>query len=148
MRLLLFFSLTLYAIYTQGQTSCLTEKNLLAMDLRWEKAQLDADTLFLQKTLSEDFIWVHNHASLTDDKTAVIQRAKRQLQTGQNNTRSRTSSEVQVIIHGQTAVVSGYTRVDRDPEATLYHFMRTYTEVNGTCFLVGNHTMAIPAEEI
>lgn len=130
-----------------AQESCLTEKSLLALDLEFEQAQLDADLEFFNNILAEDFIWVHNHASLTDDKEDVILRAIRQRETGENNTRSRKSQDVKVIILGDAAVVTGTTIVDRGPSPTVYNFMRTYVEVEGKCYLLSNHTMAVPDEE-
>jgi hypothetical protein len=53
-----------------------------------------------------------------------------------------------VVILGNTGVVSGYTVVDRGPSPVTYHFMRTYTKVNGKYQLLANHTMAIPDEEL
>lgn len=127
-----------------AQTS---QENLIKLDLRWEKALLESDVDFLESLLAEDFIWVHNHASLTDGKSQAIARAQR-IQAGQpDDTKNRTSRDHQVAILGQTAVISGYTLVDRGPKPTLYHFMRTYTSVEGSWKLLGNHTMAIPEEE-
>jgi hypothetical protein len=36
--------------------------------------------------------------------------------------------------------------VDRGPQPTTYHFMRTYVLVTGKWKLIANHTMAIPEE--
>lgn len=140
--ILLFLSHFLFA-----QSNCLSEKNLLELDLAWEKAQLEADTTFLKSVLAEDFLWVHNHSSFVEGKSSVIQRAARQLESGENNTRSRNSQEVKVMILGNTAVVNGFTIVDRGPKPTKYSFMRTYAEINGNCYLLANHTMAVPDDE-
>lgn len=56
---------------------------LIELDEGWEKAQLNADVAFLEKLVAQDFIWVHNHASLVDGKEAVINRAKKN-STGQS----------------------------------------------------------------
>lgn len=130
-----------------SQTSCLNEKALTSLDANWEKAQLDANADFLEDLLAENFIWIHNHASLTDDKSAVVNRAKRQKESGANNTRSRNSQEVKVIVLGSTAIVTGNTIVDRGPSPVTYNFMRTYVEINKKCYLLANHTMAVPEEE-
>ena len=42
--------------------------------------------------------------------------------------------------------MSGFTVVDRGPQPTTYHFMRTYALVDGKWKLIANHTMAIPEE--
>ncbi|MFC3880459.1 nuclear transport factor 2 family protein [Algoriphagus namhaensis] len=144
---LVLFLLLFWSIYGFSQSACLNENSLRALDLDWERAQLEANVEFLESLLAEDFIWIHNHASLTDDKSDVIQRATRQKETGENNTRSRKSQDVKVIILANTAVVTGTTIVDRGPSPTVYNFMRTYVEVEGKCFLLSNHTMAVPEQE-
>jgi ketosteroid isomerase-like protein len=125
-----------------------SKEQLLQLDQGWEKALLESDVAFLENLLAEDFIWVHNHASMTDGKEQALARAKR-IQSGQqaNDTRNRTSRDQRVVILGQTGVVSGYTVVDRGPSPTTYHFMRSYALVNGEWKLVGNHTMVIPEGE-
>lgn len=122
------------------------EQQLLQVDQGWEKALLESNVEFLENLVAAEFIWVHNHAGLIDGKEAVIARAKR-IRGGQaDDTRNRTSRDQQVVILGQTGVVSGYTVVDRGPSPVTYHFMRTYARVNGEWKLLGNHTMAIPEE--
>ncbi|TDQ15055.1 uncharacterized protein DUF4440 [Algoriphagus boseongensis] len=124
------------------------KENLIKLDLGWEKALLDSDVEFLENLLSDDFIWVHNHAGLIDGKPQVVASAKR-IQSGQAiTTKSRTSRDHQVVILENTAIVTGYTLVDRAPSPTLYNFMRTYVKTNSGYRLLGNHTMAIPEEEI
>ncbi|OOG75314.1 nuclear transport factor 2 family protein [Algoriphagus sp. A40] len=124
------------------------ETQLIQLDQDWEKALLESDVAFLENILADEFVWVHNHASLIDGKEAVISRAKR-IQGGQaDNTKSRISRDQQAVILGSTAVVSGYTVVDRAPAPVTYHFMRTYALVEGKWRLLGNHTMAVPEEEV
>ncbi len=130
-----------------AQQACLTADAIKNLDAKWEQTQLNANVEFLQSLLGENFIWVHNHASLIDDKAAVLKRAANQIANGSSDTRSRVSSDVVVSITGKTAVVTGITIVDRGPTPTKYHFMRTYTEINGKCMLLANHTMAIPEED-
>lgn len=125
----------------------MTVENIKDLDAKWEEANLNPDPDFMQSTLAEGFVWVHNHASLVDNKSAVVERAKNQKANGTSNTKSRTQSEVKVAITGSTAIVTGITVVDRGPTPTVYHFMRTYVEVDGKCLLAGNHTMAVPEEE-
>jgi len=138
--LLLFSSLAI-----QAQNS---ESQLIELDKGWEKALFESNVQFLDDLVSEKFVWVHNHATLIDGKEAVLNRA-RKIQAGQqqNDTRNRTSRDQQVVILGQTAVVSGFTVVDRGPSPTTYHFMRTYSWTEGRWKLLGNHTMAIPEGE-
>jgi ketosteroid isomerase-like protein len=125
-----------------------SKEQLLSLDKGWEKALLESDVSFLENLVAEEFVWVHNHAGLIDGKEAVISRAKK-IQSGQqDDTRNRTPRDQQLVILGQTGIVSGFTEVDRGPSPTLYHFMRTYTWVDGKWMLLGNHTMAIPQEEV
>ena len=121
-----------------------SKEELLRLDQGWEKALLESDVSFLENLVAEEFVWVHNHAGLIDGKEAVISRAKK-IRAGQaDDTLNRTPRDQQVVILGQTGIVSGFTMVDRGPSPTLYHFMRTYTWVDGKWKLIGNHTMAIP----
>lgn len=124
------------------------EKRLIALDEGWEKALLSSDVDFLENLLADEFVWVHNHAGMIDGKDQAIARAKR-IQAGQkDDTRNRTARDRQVVIFGETGLVSGFTVVDRGPSPTTYHFMRTYAQVDGEWKLLGNHTMAIPDEEL
>ena len=127
-----------------AQEDCLASENLKSLDASWEKAQLELDFDYLETLLADDFIWVHNHANTTDDKTAVLDRVKRNLDRNIRNTKSRNSKDVKVIIYDSTGIVSGFTVVDRGPTPTNYNFMRTYVKSNGKCYLLANHTMAIP----
>lgn len=130
-----------------AQESCLNSEQLLGLDASWEKALLESDVVHLNSLLSENFIWVHNHASMSDTKATVVKRAEAQKAGTVNNTRSRISKNVEVIINGSTAIVTGFTVVDRGPTPTNYHFMRTYVEIEGKCYLMANHTMAVPDRE-
>ena len=125
-----------------------SKEELLKLDQGWEKALLESDVAFLENLLAEEFVWVHNHASLTDGKAEAISRAKR-IHAGQkDDTRNRTSRDQQVVILGNTGVVSGFTVVDRGPSPTTYHFMLSYSWIDGKWKLLGNHTMAIPEGEV
>jgi len=138
--------LFLFSYATQAQTP--SKEQLLELDIAWEKALLTSDATFLENLLAEDFVWVHNHASLVDGKTNAVERAKR-IQAGQaDNTKGRVPRDQQVVILGNTGVVSGFTVVDRPPSPVTYHFMRTYAWIDGRFFLLANHTMAIPDEEV
>lgn len=129
------------------QKHSLNEEHLRALDASWEKAQLELDYDFIESLLSEDYIWVHNHANTIDNKAAVLERVKRYIDSDNKETKSRISKDVKVIISNKTAIVSGYTIIDRGPSPTTYHFMRTYVEISGKCYLIANHTMAIPKKQ-
>jgi hypothetical protein len=121
----------------------MNEANITALDAQWEEANLNPNPEFYRKVLSDNFVWVHNHATMIDDKESTVKRAERQLAGDGSNTKSRIQSDVKVAITGNTAIVTGFTIVDRGPTPIKYHFMRTYVEVDGKCMLVGNHTMAL-----
>ncbi|MDR7130606.1 ketosteroid isomerase-like protein [Algoriphagus sp. 4150] len=147
MRHLIILSAFLMMAFTvSSQQKCITEASIIALDAQWEENNLDPNPEFFRNVLAEDFIWVHNHASMIDTKEAVVKRAEDQAAKGTSDTQSRTQSDVKVAITGNTAIVTGFTIVDRGPTPTKYHFMRTYVEMEGKCLLVGNHTMAIPEE--
>ena len=143
--LIMAFGLSVSSLYAQDFS--FTKKNIKNLDESWEKAQLELNYDYLNHLLAEDFIWVHNHAGTVDDKQAVLNRIKRHLDKKVNTTRSRNSNDVKVIILGNTAVVSGFTIVDRGPHPVTYSFMRTYAKKNEKCYLVANHTMAVPEKK-
>ncbi len=124
-----------------------TQEQLVELDKGWERALLNSEVEFLDKLLAEEFIWVHNHATQIDGKAEALSRAKK-IRAGQqqDDTRNRSPRDHQVVLLGQTAVVTGFTVVDRGPQPTTYHFMRTYALVDGKWKLIANHTMAIPEE--
>ncbi len=139
----LLLTLFLSAFSTLAQT---TQEQLIELDKGWERALLNSEVEFLENLLAEEFIWVHNHASQIDGKAEALNRAKNIRAGQQDDTRNRSPRDHQVVSLGQTAVVSGFTVVDRGPQPTTYHFMRTYALVAGKWKLIANHTMAIPEE--
>jgi hypothetical protein len=144
---LIFGSTLLIQISSLAQQSCLEPDKLTMLDARWEKALLESDVDKLKSIMAEDFIWVHNHASLTDSKTSVLKRAEDPNVGATGKTKSRVSKDVKAIILGSTGIVTGITIVDRGPTPATYHFMRTYVEMKGGCFLLANQTMAIPEND-
>ena len=141
--ILLGFSLTSIT----AQVSCLDSEQLKSLDLKWEQALLQSDISLFESLLAEEFIWVHNHAGLIDSKAGLIERASDKNRGATGNPQSRISNDVQTVILGSTAVVSGFTIVDRGPNPITYHFMRTYSEIDGSCYLIANHTMEIPTDD-
>jgi hypothetical protein len=139
------FGLTYFA--ASAQQSFMTAESIKSLDGKWEEANLHPNPDFMESTLAKEFVWVHNHVSMIDTKVDVLGRTKTQKANGASDTKSRIQSEVKVAITGKTAIVTGITIVDRAPIPTKYHFMHTYVEVEGKCFLVGNHKVAIPEEE-
>ena len=139
--LLLAFLLLAFSSLAQS-----TQEQLVELDKGWERALLNSEVEFLENLLAEEFVWVHNHATQIDGKAEALSRAKKIRAGQQDDTRNRSPRDHQVVLLGQTAVVSGFTVVDRGPQPTTYHFMRTYALIDGKWKLLANHTMAIPEE--
>jgi len=139
-----FVLMFLFSFNAFSQENAFNETNLKMLDSKYEKALLESDEDFLNELLADEFIWVHNHNSMTDTKEALLKRASDPNVKATGNTKARTQKDVQVIIKGLTAIVTGLTVVDRGPTPTTYHFMRTYIAFDGKCFLLANHTMAVP----
>ena len=137
----LLLTLLIISVSSFAQT---TQEQLVALDKGLESALLNSDVEFLDTLLAEEFVWVHNHASQIDGKAEALNRAKKIRAGQQDDTRNRSPRDHQVVILEQTAVVTGFTVVDRGPQPTTYHFMRTYALVAGKWKLIANHTMAIP----
>ena len=137
----LLLTLLIISVSSFAQT---TQEQLVALDKGWERALLNSDVEFLDTLLAEEFVWVHNHASQIDGKAEALNRAKKIRAGQQDDTRDRSPRDHQVVILEQTAVVTGFTVVDRGPQPTTYHFMRTYALVAGKWKLIANHTIAIP----
>ncbi|RAJ12991.1 nuclear transport factor 2 family protein [Olleya aquimaris] len=133
-------------VFLSGCTeeNCLNIEHIKELDASWEKAQLELDLDFIDSLLADQFIWIHNHANTIDNKEVVLERIKRYIDTNNTETKSRNSKDVKVVIYEKTAIVSGYTIIDRGPSPTTYHFLRTYAEINGSCYLIASQTMAIP----
>jgi len=139
--------LALAATPASAQQSCLDHDALIRLDAQWEQALLESNVDALATLMAEDFIWVHDHASMVDTKASVLERASDASVGASGFPRSRVSSDVEARVLGSTGVVTGFTVVDRGPTPTRYNFMRTYVEVGGRCVPLANHTMAIPEDE-
>ncbi len=144
---LAFALIALVAWPASAQESCLDPEALLHLDSEWERALLESDAEWLRATLAKDFIWVHNHASAVDSKAVLVERASDPAVGTAGSARSRTQSDVEYRILSSTAIVTGFTVVDRGSRSNRYNFMRTYAEVSGRCLLLANHTMDIPVDE-
>ena len=124
----------------------MTAQNLKALDASWEKALLEMNLDFIKNRVSDDFIWIHNHASRIDNKDSLLKSGQKFVDSNTRNSKSRVQKEVTVVISGNTGVVTGFTEVVRSngTTRTTFNFMRTYAEVDGQCYLIANHTMAMP----
>lgn len=133
-------------INISAQESCLASDNLKELDASWENALLEMNLDFIKKSVAEDFIWVHNHASRIDSKASILEFGQKYVDSNTRNSKSRVQKEIKVIVSGNTGIVTGFTEVVRinGTTRTTYNFMRTYSEIDGKCYLIANHTMAIP----
>ena len=141
------FAALLSILSTSAQENCLKPEQLQKLDASWENALLDLNLQFFETILSEDFIWVHTNAIKTDSKKSLVEEVKNNINTSINNTKSRITKDVKVIVSGSTGIVTGFTTVDRGPTPITYNFMRTYVQNEGKCYLLANHTMALPEVE-
>lgn len=141
------FAALLSILSTSAQENCLKPEQLKKLDASWENALLDLNLEFFETILSEDFIWVHTNAIKTDSKKSLVEEVKNNINTSINNTKSRITKDVKVIVSGSTGIVTGFTTVDRGPTPITYNFMRTYVQNEGKCYLLANHTMALPEVE-
>lgn len=136
--LVLLFFLVLLTFTVQAQT--LTKEQLIELDLSWEKALLESDADFLENLMADGFVGAYNHAGTVEGKDEIVSRAKK-IQAGQvDSILCRTSRDHQVVILGNTGLVSGFTVVERELIPATYHFMRTYVMINGKIKLLVNHT--------
>jgi hypothetical protein len=122
--------------------TCLDDTELRALDAGWERAVLEGDADFLDGLLADRFVWVHDHASSIDSKESLLAWVVGNRTA--STMRSREQSEVETRRLGSSAVVMGYTVVDREGGKTRYRFMRMYVETASGCQLLANQTMAIP----
>lgn len=145
MRILIALTMLVGACAPNGErASCLDDESVIALDAGWERAYLERDVAFLETLLADDYTWVHTHATVIDTRQDVLDRVSA---GGEWTMVSREQSDVEVRRLGSTAVVGGYTVVRHADRATRYRFMRAYVEVDGTCLLLANQTMAIPEDE-
>lgn len=153
-----FFSLSIisFAPYAQNK-SCLTAANLIQMDAQYELALQTDNYAFLEKRMHPSFVWIHNHASSAQNSRAeLVEPMRKRVKSGKApHSTQRTQDSVQVLIANSTAVLHGFTVVERASSPVdeygkkigkRYHFMRTYYEEDGKCYLMANHTMLIPEE--
>lgn len=140
----LFVSLVLSPL-TLLAADCLESEALKALDRQYEEALRVGDPAFMEKLLLEEFVWVHNHAVSAEPKSDLVKR----LGEGHEKPLARTSEEVQVRRAGNTAVITGFTTVEKadadgsNRRANRYHFMRTYVADGEECRLLAGQTMKV-----
>ena len=131
--------------------SYLTEQELRSLDARYDQALTDQSVDFLESFLHNDFVWVHDHAGVVQESRAALLDPIREGRPSSNLERSQ--EDVSVVIFENTAIVYGYTNVERtkdyvertgNPRLVKYHFMRTYVGSGDQGIrLLGNHTMEV-----
>ena len=132
----------------QAET-CLTVEKLLQLDTQYENALRVGDIEFLDKLLAPEFYWVHNLASLKENKVELLLRVQQQVE----QPKARRSHDVSMQRLDKTVVLQGLTSVDKwnaDGKTfrTLrYQFMRTYVEHNRECKLLAVQTMKVWSSE-
>lgn len=136
------------AVTPLAAADCLSDTNLLRLENDYEQAIRTADVAWLERTLAEDFIWVHNHASAYESRAMLMARLRAE---DYQPPKSRELSEVSVIRQGDTAVVYGLSTVDKHTEgarhANRYHFMRTWLKTPVSCRLLAGQTMKVWSTE-
>jgi hypothetical protein len=134
------------SVMTAAQAeTCLSEKNLIALDAQYEKALQVGDTQFLDKLLALEFYWVHNLASMKEKKAQLLVR----VQKPEEHAKERRSYDISLQRLGNTAVLQGLSNVDKwnadgkTFRTSRYQFMRTYVEEKGECKLLAVQTMKV-----
>lgn len=125
--------------------SCLTKAALIELDGSYEAALQSGNIKLLDELLAPEFYWVHNLASLKENKQQLIAR----VQLLSEQPKARRSHDISVQRLANTAVLEGLSSVEKwnaDGKSfrTLrYQFMRTYVELNGACKLLAVQTMKV-----
>ncbi len=124
--------------------SCLDKEKLIALDQRYETAVQQADVKFLGQLLADEFYWVHNLASLKENKTQLLTRIQKE-----EKPKARRSHGLSVRQLQNTAVVEGLSSVEKwnadgkTFRTSRYQVTRTYVDVNGECKLLAIQSMKI-----
>ncbi len=135
---------------TAFSADCLEADALKRLDGQYEDALRVGNPEFLRALLADDFVWVHNHAVEAEDKATLVGRVGE----GHEEPLARRSEEVEYRRLDSTAVLTGFTTVEKAPReeggevrGNKYHFMRTYVAVDGHCHLLSNQTMKVWSSE-
>ena len=140
--------LVLSIFQISAQESCINAENLKKLDALWEKSLMVTNLEFFESTVSKDFIWVHGDGIRTDSKLTLLELVQRIHNGKPDYWKSRIQKDIKVIISGTTGVVNGYTVVEKyDGSQVTFNFMRTYSEIDGICILLANHTILLSEKE-
>ena len=144
MKTMVFISL-LSATLPALADSCLDSEELIKLDQRYESAMQQGDVEFLRGLLAEEFYWVHNLASLKENKAQLLER----IQKPEEQPRSRRSHDLSVRQLKNTAVVEGLSSVEKwnadgkTFRTSRYQVMRTYVAMEGECKLLAVQSMKV-----
>lgn len=140
--------------FLHASEDCLTVHGIANLDAAYEQSLVDRSVDFLEQTLHEDFVWVHNHAALIQDsKAAYLQNLRKAKKSGMPGASTkRKSTGTRILLEENTAVIYGFVDVERTdayvtqtgkPRKIRFHFMRTYVRTDGGCRLLANQTMEV-----
>lgn len=124
---------------------CLPLDKLVERDRQYEEALRVGDTAFLASALADDYVWVHSLASQIETRASLLARLAKPAVVP----KSRTTSEVQGHVSGDTTVLRGLSSVEqfnadgKTWRTNRYQFMRTWVKVDGACKLLANQTMKV-----
>ena len=142
----LLFALPCLALPTLALAApCLPVGELVERDRQYEEALRTGDAAFLRTWLADDYVWVHSLASQVETRAGLLARLAQPASVA----KSRTTSDVQAHVLGDTVVLRGLSSVDqfnadgKTWRTNRYQFMRTYVNVDGACRLLANQTMKV-----
>jgi hypothetical protein len=144
MKTIVFISLLSVAIPAFAD-SCLDREELIKLDQRYESAMQQGDVKFLRELLADEFYWVHNLASLKENKTQLLERVQRP----EEQPKSRRSHDLSVRQLKSVAVVEGLSSVEKwnadgkTFRTSRYQIMRTYVAIKGECKLLAVQSMKV-----
>lgn len=124
--------------------SCLDKEKLIVLDQEYETAVQQADVKFLSNLLADEFYWVHNLASLKENKKQLLTRIQKE-----EKPKARRSHDLSVRTLENTAVVEGLGSVDKwnadgkTFRTSRYQVTRTYVSVKGECKLLAIQSMKV-----
>jgi hypothetical protein len=130
--------------------SCLDTDALIALDARYETALQTGDAAFLQTLLAPEFQWVHNLASLKENKASLIERVQKPAE----HSKQRRSHDISALRLADTVVLQGLSSVDKwnadgkTYRTSRYQFMRTYVAEQNECKLLAVQTMKVWSSDI
>ena len=124
-----------FAHYAVATPEDAVKSELLKLDQKIDQAFYDtADKAFLDDVLTDDYIYVHSGAMPIETKSDVLRRLTPNLLS------SRKRESMDVRLHGDTAIVSGFSTIAYAEFTTLkFHIQRTYIKKQQQWKLAAQH---------